>query len=151
MIGKNMFLARYGHTDHIADALKSNDQDVIEKAATNLSLSNDDIDKLVNSKTTYKKAAIGSHPNLSQEHIDKLAKDESDDVRIAVSPNPKIKKEHLDHIMKNDNHWVVLAAAHNPNLSLQQAKYGHENLSNPESMFKQSFKRQVKEIHGHDV
>jgi len=151
MTDKSMFLAKYGDSDHAKEALKSHDQNTIEQAARNPSLGKEDIDKLVNSPSSYKRESVARNPNLSKEHIDKLVNDSEEDVRSMVAEHPKASREHLDKAMRDDSHWVTNRALLNKNTTLEQAKVGYKNLSDKKSMFAQHFKKEAKILHGYDL
>ena len=152
---KHKFLATYGNSDHIEHVLNhSNDEETVETAANNPSLGENAMNKLVNSPKTFRRITVSQNPNLKKEHLDKLVNDPEEEVRIGLTQNPRLKKEHIDKLLKDDSHWVLpdlIGGPHKHRISHEQASAGLENLKRLGSHFVDLYKRDAKEIHGHDL
>ena len=155
MSDKQKFLATFGNSDHIDHALNhSHDQDIIEAAAKNPSLSDDQMNKLVNSPTSFHRVAVAINPSLKKEHTDKLINDDDEDVRISLSQNPSLKKEHIDKLLQDNSHWVIpnLVGGHyKHDISHEQATTGIKTLKRIGSRFVDAYKKDVKRKYGHDL
>ena len=90
---KNIFLARYGDSDHINHLIDHPDYDVQENILKNPTITPHHLSKLLNSDYTRIKAGVANHENITPDHISKILGDDSYNSHVSkntVMANPKI-------------------------------------------------------------
>lgn len=106
MSNSERFLAKYGPSEAIDAAQKSDDISIRAAAATNPCASKHQLDKAMVDHNEHVVMSALSNSSCSLEHIGKGLNHTSLEVRLAAIDSPNISKEQLLNALQNDNENV---------------------------------------------
>lgn len=107
---KHKFLAQFGNTEHINQALDDNDVDVRLLSTKNPLFNTEHINKALDDKDSVIKKHAALHTNATSNNLDKAMSDKDYGVRLTTLHNKNIDKNHVEKGLKDDDIEVIKAA-----------------------------------------